>query len=152
LPKYQRRVEVTRDYVVTPRGDYEHRAVYRRFYGPIPKGYHVHHIDADKGNNDPKNLIALKPKLHGLVHQLSGEAGLPNRAELLYLASIGIKKVKRWLGRRRTKAAEARRRASLRKKRKQPFARGATPLHTVGEWVEANKDKVKKYDSDGLRI
>lgn len=46
-----------------------HRYVYICEIGEIPEGYHIHHIDFNKDNNDASNLIALSPcdhlKLHG---------------------------------------------------------------------------------------
>lgn len=49
------------------------REVYRRHYGPIPEGWHVHHIDGNRKNNDPKNLIALSPEEHYHVHLERGD-------------------------------------------------------------------------------
>lgn len=36
-----------------------HRQMYIDAYGPIPKGWHVHHIDGDTDNNVIENLVAL---------------------------------------------------------------------------------------------
>lgn len=47
---------------------YAHRFSYERYIGPIPEGFHVHHIDHDRGNNDPSNLIALSPDDHAALH------------------------------------------------------------------------------------
>lgn len=41
-----------------------HRVVYEEHYGPIPKGWHVHHRDGDKSNNKPENLEALPASEH----------------------------------------------------------------------------------------
>lgn len=41
-----------------------HRAVWEAYNGPIPEGYHVHHLDEDRGNNQIENL-ALMP---GIEH------------------------------------------------------------------------------------
>ena len=46
-----------------------HRAVYEYYYGKIPNGYHVHHVDHDKANNDPDNLIALSRSDHLKLHE-----------------------------------------------------------------------------------
>lgn len=48
-----------------------HRAVYERYNGAIPSGYHVHHIDHNRRNNEPENLIALTAEEHERLH---GEA------------------------------------------------------------------------------
>ena len=45
-----------------------HRAVYENEVGEIPRGYHVHHIDLDKDNNEPSNLVLLAPTEHHKVH------------------------------------------------------------------------------------
>lgn len=36
-----------------------HRQVYIDNFGPIPEGYHVHHIDGDTDNNSIANLVAM---------------------------------------------------------------------------------------------
>ena len=45
-----------------------HRAVYERCNGAIPKGYHIHHVDHNRGNNEPDNLIAVTGKDHKRIH------------------------------------------------------------------------------------
>lgn len=45
-----------------------HRYVYERVHGEIPKGYQVHHIDHDKGNNEPDNLRLLTKSEHMRLH------------------------------------------------------------------------------------
>ena len=45
-----------------------HRAVYERCNGAIPKGYHIHHDDHNRGNNEPDNLIAVTGKDHKRIH------------------------------------------------------------------------------------
>ena len=37
-----------------------HRYVWECNYGEIPKGYHIHHIDENKGNNSIENLELIK--------------------------------------------------------------------------------------------
>ncbi|MDW3782140.1 HNH endonuclease signature motif containing protein [Staphylococcus saprophyticus] len=39
-----------------------HRYVWEYYYGEIPKGYQIHHLDHDKSNNDISNL---QPMIHG---------------------------------------------------------------------------------------
>lgn len=48
--------------------DYLHRDVYRDHHGPIPDGYHVHHVDHDPDNNDPSNLAVISPSDHARHH------------------------------------------------------------------------------------
>lgn len=45
-----------------------HRYVWQYFYGEIPKGYEIHHIDGDKSNNDIKNLEMLDGCEHRKLH------------------------------------------------------------------------------------
>lgn len=45
-----------------------HRYVWEQTHGKIPKGYHIHHIDGDKSNNDISNLMMLTPTEHLSYH------------------------------------------------------------------------------------
>lgn len=45
-----------------------HREVWKHERGPIPPGFHVHHIDLDPTNNDVANLACLTPAEHEAVH------------------------------------------------------------------------------------
>ena len=53
-----------------------HRTVWEYHNGEIPKGYHVHHIDGDRANNQISNLALLKGHDH-----LSGHMSSPERKE-----------------------------------------------------------------------
>lgn len=48
----------------------EHRLVYESYYGPIPEGYDVHHIDGDSYNNDFENLECLSHVDHARLTAL----------------------------------------------------------------------------------
>lgn len=51
-------------------GKHEHRYVMeQKLGGPIPKGMHVHHIDGDRRNNHPDNLMLLTPEEHIELHR-----------------------------------------------------------------------------------
>lgn len=58
-----------------------HRDVYRRFWGPIPDGWHVHHVNGRRDDNDPLNLMALSPgdhrKLHDAIRRAARPSGQP---------------------------------------------------------------------------
>lgn len=41
-----------------------HRQIYIDNFGPIPKGYHIHHKDGNTENNSPDNLQAIPMKTH----------------------------------------------------------------------------------------
>lgn len=46
-----------------------YRKIYEEYYGvKIPKGYHIHHKDFDRKNNDPLNLEMLTPDEHAQKH------------------------------------------------------------------------------------
>ena len=45
-----------------------HRVVWEFYNCAIPKGYDVHHIDHDKGNNDISNLKLISSKEHKILH------------------------------------------------------------------------------------
>jgi hypothetical protein len=48
--------------------EYMHRYVWKYYNGDIPDGYHVHHVDGDKSNNDIKNLQLIKKEEHLSMH------------------------------------------------------------------------------------
>lgn len=50
-----------------------HRKIYEEAYGPIQKGFHIHHIDGNRDNNDLSNLVALSPKDHYELHKKQGD-------------------------------------------------------------------------------
>lgn len=45
-----------------------HRCVYEAANGKIPDGYQVHHVDHNKGNNEPDNLVLLTAEEHSKLH------------------------------------------------------------------------------------
>lgn len=45
-----------------------HVVVYEAFNGPVPPGYHVHHMDENKANNEPDNLHAKLGVCHMSGH------------------------------------------------------------------------------------
>lgn len=61
-----------------------HRTVWEYHNGTVPKGYHVHHKDGDKSNNNIENLSLLLGKTHLSEHMKA--------AERISSAKINIKK------------------------------------------------------------
>lgn len=55
-------------------GRYAHRVIYEQHFGPIPKGWVVHHKDEDKSNNHPDNLMAMFRRDHQ-AHHATGREG-----------------------------------------------------------------------------
>lgn len=52
----------------THKGQLLHRLIYEDTYGPIPKGFQIHHIDGNKENNNPTNLMILTKSHHHKLH------------------------------------------------------------------------------------
>lgn len=50
-----------------------HRAVWEHHNGPIPDGWHVHHVDFDHTNNDITNLLAMPAEEHLSLHAKHGQ-------------------------------------------------------------------------------
>lgn len=68
-----RRDAKTGYYLATKPTDGKHRErlhcyVWRYFNGPIPDGFHIHHIDENKANNDIENLLCIPGGLHAKHH------------------------------------------------------------------------------------
>ena len=53
-----------------------HRFLYEQVYGPIPKGYHIHHKDENKLNNSLNNLEMLSNSDHRRLHNLDNKWGV----------------------------------------------------------------------------
>jgi len=51
----------------------EHHLVWVRANGPIPTGYHIHHIDGDKRNNQLTNLSLVSRHAHMRLHRIEQE-------------------------------------------------------------------------------
>lgn len=45
-----------------------HRLAYVAFYGSVPAGFHIHHIDGNKHNNAAANLVAVTEEEHCKIH------------------------------------------------------------------------------------
>lgn len=73
---YHRPASVTEDgkplnnkgYLLTEDNKYAHRIEYEKAFGKIPPYWVVHHVDFNKLNNTPENLIALPPRFHDKIH------------------------------------------------------------------------------------
>jgi len=65
-----------------------HRAVWEHHNGPVPEGWHVHHIDRDVDNNDISNLECLPSKKHHLEHSEERSARGREKRQLEHLEKI----------------------------------------------------------------
>lgn len=74
-----------------------HVYIWEREYGNVPKGYHVHHKDHDKNNNDANNLELLSKSRHAEVHgrELSDEERCKRGERVV---KYGMPKAKAWHG------------------------------------------------------
>ncbi len=51
-----------------------YRKIWERTHNrKIPKGFHIHHLDGDKTNNDIKNLVCVSPREHFEIHRKNFE-------------------------------------------------------------------------------
>lgn len=57
----------------------------------IKDGFHVHHLDGDHGNNDPKNLVLIEGTDHLLMHGIP----LGRQLKLRVANSVRYRKEKR---------------------------------------------------------
>ena len=53
-------------------GDFKHRILYEKAYGPIPKGMLVALIDGDKTNLSPENMMLIDQHENGFRHRYAG--------------------------------------------------------------------------------
>lgn len=58
-----------------------HQEIYKDHYGPIPDGYHVHHIDDDPLNNSPENLAIVPDSEHVADHSRRWHATNPQESQ-----------------------------------------------------------------------
>ena len=50
------------------KGKLLHRLIYEEIFGSIPKGFCVHHVNGDKTDNSPNNLMMLSKSNHHKLH------------------------------------------------------------------------------------
>jgi len=58
-------------YHITTKGgvrEYTHRLVWESVHGPLPSGWHVHHINGERADNRIENLVALAASTHQRLH------------------------------------------------------------------------------------
>lgn len=68
-----------------------HRVVWEYHNGEIPKGYHIHHKDSDRSNNNINNLELVKAKEH-----LSGHMTTEKREQARKNVQKAIEKAPEW--------------------------------------------------------
>jgi HNH endonuclease len=73
-------------------GRINYRAIYKNHFGPIPKdaqgrSYDIHHIDGDRNNNDPINLVAVSLEDHLKIHLDQGDIAAAAAIQLRFNSS-----------------------------------------------------------------
>lgn len=64
----------------------DHRDIWSREYGPIPPGFHVHHINCNHYDNRLENLVALPDWYHSQIHRdMQFDPSLSNLYTIEYL-------------------------------------------------------------------
>lgn len=71
-----------------------HRTVWEFHNGAIPDGYHVHHKDENRSNNQIDNLVLLKESEHLHGHMMSESRREKSRRDIAY----AIAKAPEWHG------------------------------------------------------
>lgn len=99
-PVYKARRRTTSGYIVSSLGagrlKFEHRTVAETMLGrSIEKHECVHHIDLDKLNNEPKNLLVLSKRNHAVLHHELGRRYMEEHQGILPsdLLALGV-----WVG------------------------------------------------------
>lgn len=64
-----------RVFVINGVREYEHRLVWKKHFGEIPKGYHIHHINGNKQDNRIENLTLISSSEHSKKHSLVEKLG-----------------------------------------------------------------------------
>lgn len=52
-----------------------YRRIYEQHFGPIPKGYHIHHRDGNRSNNHIENLQCVSAEEHYNIHYSQKDYG-----------------------------------------------------------------------------
>src|SRR5882757_607828 len=78
-----------------------HRAVWESIHGAIPDGFHIHHVDHDRANNEPENLQLMLGTEHVGEHgrDIANLAQIVPRLEQARIAAAswhGSDEGKRW--------------------------------------------------------
>lgn len=108
----------------------EVRAIYRRYFGAIPRGWKVHVVDGDKRNLEPSNLIAVP------------EAVYMNLAQLPYRATRS--EIARWLSRYPGERLDRR---ALKKARLRAEKKRVRTLLPSAENIKTRSQVTRRYSS-----
>lgn len=75
---------------------YEHIVIAEEDYGrSIAIDEDVHHLDLDRSNNSPSNLIVLSKKSHGKLHKWIDGGAVISKAAIDISTNLGVRKCRR---------------------------------------------------------
>lgn len=69
-----------------------HRELWMEAFGPIPNGYHIHHLDENRKNNALSNLLVVKASEHLRGHMLQEDRKQQSRQSI----AIAAEAAKAW--------------------------------------------------------
>ena len=64
-----------------------YRKIYEKHFGKIPDGFHIHHIDGNRNNNNIENFVCLSPEDHHKLHLEQGDMVATNNGKFIQGAS-----------------------------------------------------------------
>lgn len=70
-----------RVFVINGVREYEHRLVWEKYNGEIPKGYHIHHINGNKQDNRIENLMLIDSSKHSSFHSKNNNLGINSKGK-----------------------------------------------------------------------
>lgn len=116
----------------------------------IPKGWHIHHIDDNRENNHPDNLMCVSPHVHWCIHFLQGDVVALSGKFIQGASEAGRKGGSKNKGKKRT----LKHREEIRKRmaKNNPFA-GKTHTEETKKRI-SEKNKGKNYSfwiTDGVK-
>jgi len=115
-----------------------YRKLYEKHHNlKIPKDWEIHHIDANRQNNEPENLIMLPKQLHRALHNY---IGLLPRKELMI--------IRRWYMKKKSKLSNL----YLGHKLKQEVKKLNLPSKLIDKNKKYVKNKDRIYDNYLVKI
>lgn len=129
----------------------EHRLVWERANGPIPKGFEIHHIGGNSKNNDLTNLSLMTRsehhRIHALLRKMNEDVVDPTDPDV----TADRLRVKRWVKQNKTKfnATQKRYRDSHREERAQYKVEHRAELNAGNVRRRAeNRERALKYEAE----
>lgn len=135
-----------------------YRKIYSDCYGPIPKDengrtYEIHHIDGNRKNNDPTNLIAVSIQEHYDIHYAQKDWGACHNILIrMKKSSEEISKLSRMAANKRLEEGTHlfQNPEFIERIRQRNLAQSAAGIHPFQdpEFVKRNSERVKIQNND----